>query len=57
LEKCIFVGYPRETLGYTIYHLVKGKTFVAKTRVFLKKEFLAIGVGRTKVELDEIVDP
>jgi hypothetical protein len=56
-KKCIFVGYPRETLGYTFYHLAEGKTFVAKTRIFLEKEFLAKGVGGRKVELDEIVDP
>jgi hypothetical protein len=36
-EKCIFVGYPRETLGHTFYHPAKGKTFVAKTRIFLDK--------------------
>jgi hypothetical protein len=35
-EKCIFVGYPRETLGYTFYHLVEGKIFVANTGAFLK---------------------
>jgi hypothetical protein len=23
-EKCIFVGYPKETLGYTFYHPVEG---------------------------------
>jgi hypothetical protein len=56
-EKCIFVGYPRETLGYTFYHPTEGKTFVAKTGIFLEKEFLAKGVGGRKVELDEIVDP
>jgi hypothetical protein len=50
-EKCIFVGYPRETLGYTFYHLAKGKTFVAKTRIFLEKEFLAKGVGGRKLIL------
>jgi hypothetical protein len=57
LVKCIFVGYPRETLGYTFYHLAEGKTFVAKTGIFLEKEFLARGVGGRQVELDEIVDP
>jgi hypothetical protein len=56
-EKCIFVGYPRETIGYTFYHLAKGKTFLANTRTFLEKEFLAKGVSWRKVELDEIVDP
>jgi hypothetical protein len=57
LEKCIFVGYQRETLGYTFYHSAEGKTFVAKTGIFLEKEFLAKGVGGRKVELDEIVYP
>jgi hypothetical protein len=56
LEKCIFVGYQRETLGYTIYHPAEGKTFVAKTGIFLKKEFLAKGLGGRKVEPDEIID-
>jgi hypothetical protein len=56
-EKCIFVGYPRKTLGYTFYHAAEGKTFVAKTGIFLEIEFLAKGVGGRKVELDEIVDP
>jgi hypothetical protein len=55
-EKCIFVGYPRETLGYTFYHPDKGKTCVAKTRIFLEKEFLTKGVDGRKVELKEIVD-
>jgi hypothetical protein len=56
-EKCIFVEYPRETIGYTFYHPTKGKTFVAKTGQFLEKEFLMRDVGRRKVELDEIDDP
>jgi hypothetical protein len=56
-EKCIFVGYPRETLGYTFYHPGEGETFVAKTGIFLEKEFLAKGMGGRKVELDDIVDP
>jgi hypothetical protein len=53
-EKCIFVGYPRETLGYTFYHPAEGKTFVAKNGFFLEKEFLTKGVGERKVELGEI---
>jgi hypothetical protein len=56
-KKCIFVGYPRETLGYTFYHPAEGKTIVAKTGIFLEKEFIAKGVGGRKVELDEIIDP
>jgi hypothetical protein len=56
-EKCIFVGYPRETIGYTFYHPAEGKTFVAKTGTFIKKDFLAKGVRGRKVELAEITNP
>jgi hypothetical protein len=57
LKKCIFVGYPRETIGYAFYHPAEGKTFVAKTGTFLEKEFLAKGVSGRKVKLDEIINP
>ena len=29
-EKCIFIGYPKETIGYTFYHRFEGKIFVSK---------------------------
>ena len=29
-EKCVFIGYPKETVGYTFYHSSEGKIFVAK---------------------------
>ena len=29
-EKCVFIGYPKETIGYTFYHRSEGKIFVAK---------------------------
>ena len=53
-EKCVFIGYPKETMGYTFYHKSEGKTFVAKFGNFLEKEFLSIEVSGRKVELDEI---
>ena len=28
-EKCVFIGYPKETVGYTFYHKYEGKIFVA----------------------------
>jgi hypothetical protein len=55
-EKCIFIGYPKETIGYTFYHRSKGKIFVAKNGTFLE-EFLSKEVGGRKVELDEVVVP
>ena len=54
-EKCIFIGYPKETVGYTFYHRPEGKIFVAKNGSFLEKEFLSKEVSGRKVELDEII--
>ena len=33
-EKCVFIGYPKETVGYTFYHRFEGKIFVAKNVSF-----------------------
>ena len=57
LEKCIFIGYPKETIGYTFYHRSEGKIFVAKNGSFLEKEFLSKEVSGRKVELDEVTVP
>src|SRR3954469_12617036 len=56
-EKCVFIGYPKETIGYTFYHKSEGKVFVAKNGSFLEKEFLSKEVTGRKVELDEFVEP
>ena len=57
LEKYVFIGYPKETVGYTFYHRSEGKTFVAKFGIFLEKEFLSKEVSGRKVELDEVNVP
>ena len=56
-EKYVFIGYPKETVGYTFYHRSEGKTFVAKFGNFLEKEFLSKEVSGRKVELDEVIVP
>ena len=56
-EKCVFIGYPKETVGYTFYHRSKGKIFVTKNGSFLEKEFLSKEVSGRKVELDEVTVP
>ena len=56
-EKCIFIEYPKETVGYTFYHISEGKIFVAKNGSFLEKEFLSKEVTGRKVELDEVIVP
>ena len=44
-EKCVFIGYPKETIGYTFYLISEGKIFVAKNGSLLEKEFLSKEVG------------
>ena len=56
-EKCVLIGYPKETVGYTFYHRSEGRIFVAKTGSFLEKEFLSKEVSGRKVELDEVIVP
>ena len=56
-EKCVFIEYPKETIGYTFYHRSEGKIFVAKFGSFLEKEFLSKEVSGRKVELDEVNVP
>ena len=56
-EKCVSIGYPKETVGYTFYHRSEGKTFVAKNGSFLEKEFLSKEVSGRKVELGEVTVP
>ena len=33
-EKCLFIEYPKVTIGYTFYHRSEGKLFVAKMDPF-----------------------
>ena len=56
-EKCVFIEYPKVTIGYTFYHRSEGKIFVAKIGSFLEKEFLSKEVSGRKVELDEVTVP
>ncbi|KAI5443509.1 hypothetical protein KIW84_012231 [Lathyrus oleraceus] len=51
---CLFVGYPKETRGYYFYNPSEGKVFVARTGVFLERDFISKGISGRKVELEEI---
>ena len=33
-EKCVFIEYPKETIGYTFYHRSESKIFIAKMDPF-----------------------
>ena len=54
-EKYVFIGYPKETIGYSFYLRSEGKIFVAKNGSFLEKEFLSKELSGRKVELDEVL--
>src|SRR3954468_13402983 len=54
-EKCVFIGYQKETVGYTFYHTSEGKIIVAKNGSFLG--FLSKAVSGRKAELDEVIVP
>ncbi|GJQ93337.1 retrotransposon protein, putative, ty1-copia subclass [Tanacetum coccineum] len=39
--KCIFVGYPKETMGYSFYYPPENKVFVARNVEFLENSLIA----------------
>ncbi|GKB48959.1 retrotransposon protein, putative, ty1-copia subclass [Tanacetum coccineum] len=38
--KCIFVGYPKETIGYSFYYLPENKVLVAQNAEFLENSLI-----------------
>ena len=36
-DKCLFVGYPKETMGYQFYNTLEQRLFVSKHAVFLER--------------------
>ena len=56
-EKCVFIGYPKFTVGYTFYHRSEGKIFVAKNGSFLEKKFLSKEVSGRNIEIYEVIVP
>ena len=55
-DKCVFVGYPKETRGYYFYKPSENKVFVARGGVLLEKEFISKTVSGSTVHLEEIRD-
>ncbi|GJV25401.1 nuclear fusion defective 4-like protein [Tanacetum coccineum] len=54
--KCIFIGYPKETMGYYFYFPYGNKIVVARYAKFLEKNLISQEVSRRAVELEEIQD-
>ena len=53
-DKCFFVGYPKETKGYYFYNPTENKVFVARSGVFLEREFLSKKNSGSTVQLEEV---
>ena len=56
-DRCLFIGYPKETKGYYFYNGSENKVFVARNGVFLEREFISKGTSGSTVQLEEIQDP
>ncbi|GKC60840.1 retrotransposon protein, putative, ty1-copia subclass [Tanacetum coccineum] len=54
--KCIFIGYPKETMGYYFYFLPENKTVVARYVEFLETNLISQEVSGRAIELEEIQD-
>ena len=50
-DKCLFIGYPKETKGYFFYNASENKVFVARNGIFLEKEHIFKGTSRSKYNL------
>ena len=53
-DRCLFVGYPKETKGYYFYLVDEQKVFVSNRTVFLEKKNFSERTNTIKIELDEV---
>ena len=51
-ERCLFVGYPKETRGYYFYNSLEQKVFVSRHVTFLEKKFLLKESSGNRIELE-----
>nr|GEX73653.1 retrovirus-related Pol polyprotein from transposon TNT 1-94 [Tanacetum cinerariifolium] len=52
--KCIFIEYPKETIGYYFYFLPENKIVVARYVEFFKKNLITQEVSRRAIDIEEI---
>ncbi|GJT67942.1 retrotransposon protein, putative, ty1-copia subclass [Tanacetum coccineum] len=52
--KCIFVGYPKETMGYYFYYPLENNFFVARYAEFFKTRLIKQEASGSTVDFDEI---
>ncbi|GKB53103.1 retrotransposon protein, putative, ty1-copia subclass [Tanacetum coccineum] len=54
--KCIFIGYPKETIGYYFYYPLENKIVVARYVEFFDKNLITQEVSWRAIDLEEIQD-
>ncbi|GJW65447.1 putative ribonuclease H-like domain-containing protein [Tanacetum coccineum] len=54
--KCIFIGYPKETMGYYFYFPPENKIVVARYAEFFEKSLITQEVSGRAIDLEEIQD-
>ncbi|GJR24681.1 retrotransposon protein, putative, ty1-copia subclass [Tanacetum coccineum] len=54
--KCIFIGYPKETMGYYFYFPPENKIVVARYAEFFEKNLITQEVSGRAIDLKEIQD-
>ncbi|GJR31069.1 retrotransposon protein, putative, ty1-copia subclass [Tanacetum coccineum] len=52
--KCIFIGYPKETMGYYFYFPPENKIVVARYAEFFEKRLISQEISGRAVDLEEI---
>ncbi|GJT20579.1 retrotransposon protein, putative, ty1-copia subclass [Tanacetum coccineum] len=52
--KCIFIGYPKETMGYSFYYPPKNKVIVARNAEFLENSLITQEASRSLEDLEII---
>ena len=53
-EICLFVGYPKETRGYSFYSPLDKKVFVRTNATFLENKYIEEHESKNKVLLEEM---
>ena len=56
-EVCMFIGYPKETMGYLFYNYTVIKVFVSTNDKFLENDYMNNFTPRSRVVLAEMTKP
>ena len=55
-DKYLFVGYPKDSIGYLFYYPTEQKIFISRHATFMENEFIIQKGSGRKIELGEVQD-